>query len=63
MEHLLRPPIEFFCIGGLRLRPSAKAGLAAERTIRPAARRLISFIGVFQASVRRAMQRPCRVNR
>jgi hypothetical protein len=50
-------------IGGLRLRPSAKAGLAAERTIRPAARRLISFIGVFQASVRRAMQRPCRVNR
>ena len=50
-------------IGGLRLRPSAKAGLAAERTTRPAARRLSSFIGVFQTSVGRAMQRSCRTSR
>ena len=50
-------------IGGLRLRPSAKTGLAAENTIRPAARRLSSFIGVFLTSVGRAMQRPCRTRR
>jgi hypothetical protein len=50
-------------IGGLRLRPSAKAGLAAERTIRPAARRLSSFIAIFHTSVGRAMQRSCRPNR
>jgi hypothetical protein len=50
-------------IGGLWLRPSAKAGLAAERTIRPAARRLSSFIAIFHTSAGRAMQRSCRPNR